>query len=95
MLHWTPDFILHRLREMLVSVCAGTLHQRFGASFRHGSMGCKCSLNALLHGDLVVIQEVGGNMFFSFKEKNMLLPTSCLDVGSRRGCGSKVSGYHR
>ena len=32
MLHWTPDFILHRLREMLVSVCAGTLHQRLGVS---------------------------------------------------------------
>jgi len=88
MLHWTPDFILHRLREMLVfknytlralNEDQGSLLRRakelctwLGVSFRQGSTEANAR-NALLHGDLVVVQEVGSRMFFSFKRNGALM----------------------
>ncbi len=88
MLHWTPDFILQRLREMLVfkNYRLGALKEdqgsllRFakelctwlGVSFCHGSRDSNAR-NALLHGDLVVIQEVGSNRFFSLKHNGALM----------------------
>jgi len=88
MLHWTPDFILHRLRDMLVFKnyrlqalnddqggllrCAKELCTWLGVSFRQGSMDAN-TRNALLHGDLVVIQEVGSKMYFSLKRNGALM----------------------
>lgn len=90
MLHWTPDFILKRLREMLVfknyrlgglKEDPATLLRRakelctwLGVSFRQSDS------NALTHGDLVIIEEVGSGMFFSLKDNGavMLVPKEAM-----------------
>lgn len=90
MLHWTPDFILKRLREMLVfkNYRLGGLKEDQATLLRRAKELCtwlgvsfrQSDSNALTHGDLVVIEEVSSGMFFSLKGNGavMLVPEESM-----------------
>lgn len=90
MLHWTPDFILKRLREMLVfkNYRLGGLKEDRATLLRRAKELCtwlgvsfrQSDSNALTHGDLVVIEEVSSGMFFSLKGNGavMLVPEEAM-----------------
>ena len=68
------NYILRALNEDQGSLLrrAKELCTWLGVSFRQGSTDANAR-NALLHGDLVVVQEVGSGMFFSFKRNGALM----------------------